>query len=282
MSSRSLAYEENPYQLGSYWDRVDSESDYEIPKKHESNLASIVKIGGGSGIYIGKHAGKHIVLTNHHVCLGGNVCSKGSWVQFYVKKLWPKVKAYHGSWKEVDLAILEIDVPKKQEHLYQTIKTRINFEKLDKSSKLYVAGFGAFFNKARVLTYSNTSDQDCKVISDNHRKIEDPDEKNKFPYKVWSFAHGCDISHGDSGSAVFSSESHEIVGLTWTGKTPKAKYYQNSDNLSQLLNAPSPAVWRELSYAVPMFQIKAALVKSLNSPHITSAQREIILSITGQ
>src|SRR3712207_6050691 len=95
--------------------------------------------------------------------------------------------------------------------------------------------------------------------------MADPDELNPGPYKAWSFSHACDISHGDSGSAMVDRRTGEVVGIVWTGRIPKSAEYQNSATLMELLRLPQPAIWNQLSYAVPAVKmaevLKAALPK---------------------
>ena len=91
--------------------------------------------------------------------------------------------------------------------------------------------------------------------------MADPDEFNPAGYKAWSFAHACDISHGDSGSAMIDRKNGDVVGIVWTGKIPKSAMVQSSANLQKIFTGSTPAVWKELSYAVPAVKIKEVLKK---------------------
>lgn len=67
---------------------------------------------------------------------------------------------------------------------------------------LATAGYGRGDNPRGELV--GNEDSDCKVFSkeNDFRFMRDPDELNPGEDLVWSFAHGCDVSHGDSGSAI--------------------------------------------------------------------------------
>src|SRR5690606_2483014 len=86
------------------------------------------------------------------------------------------------------------------------------------------------------------------------RFMADPDTINPGPYRAWSFAHGCDISHGDSGSAFFSRESGEMIGIVWTAATPKDPLIRTRDYLDSL-RPTDEAIWTKLGYTVPALKI---------------------------
>ena len=87
---------------------------------------------------------------------------------------------------------------------------------------LAVMGYGVNRNEYGILMVE--AGGDCRVFSRNSdiRKIKDPDTINPFPYLVYSFLIGCDISHGDSGSPIFDVNTGKVLGLLWTGRVPKA------------------------------------------------------------
>jgi hypothetical protein len=94
--------------------------------------------------------------------------------------------------------------------------------------------------------------------------MADPDELNPGSYQAWSFANGCDVSHGDSGSAMVDRDSGDVVGIIWTGRIPKTPDIQDSKVLDDLLRTQSPRIWKELSYAVPAAKIREVLQRILN------------------
>ena len=124
-------------------------------------------------------------------------------------------------------------------------------------------------------------DDDCKVFSGENefRFMADPDDLNTGSYKAWSFANGCDISHGDSGSAMIDRESGDVVGIIWTGKIPKSNRVQNSQYLEQLISNPNEEIWKELSYAVPAQKIGQYLNDLLDSNELSRVNSEIVSAI---
>jgi hypothetical protein len=96
-------------------------------------------------------------------------------------------------------------------------------------------------------------DSDCYVFSQDseYRLMGDPDEFNPGPYRAWSFATSCDVSHGDSGSAMVDRETGKVVGIIWTGRIPKKREIQSSSYLSRLFQDHGEEIWSELSYSVP-------------------------------
>lgn len=104
----------------------------------------------------------------------------------------------------------------------------------------------------------------------------DPDSKNPGPDKVWSFANACDVSHGDSGSAMVDETTGSPVGLIWTGRIPKSPQAQNSQNILNWETNQADEVWEELSYAVPAKKIQEVLREKLQSGKISGKTASII------
>ena len=100
-------------------------------------------------------------------------------------------------------------------------------------------------------------DDDCKVFSPDGemRFMADPDEFNPGPFKTWMFATGCDVSHGDSGSAFVDRDTGAVVGILSTGKVPKNVAVQNEDYLTKIYETSADDVWKELTYVVPASKI---------------------------
>lgn len=216
---------------------------------------------GGTGFYIGKFNGVHVLATNHHVCPVERDCV-GDMVDFRILKKKFKMTKLFITAPSVDLALLAIDVPSSDEALLASVAKNFSFKKdLKKGQELLTVGFGIGGNPQNYMMANQ--DSDCKVFSANgdYKLMADPDEFNPAGYKAWSFAHACDISHGDSGSAMVDRKSGEVVGIVWTGKIPKAAEVQSSANLSKIYSTSSAAVWKELSYAVPASKIGEHLKK---------------------
>ena len=224
------------------------------------------KVGGGTGFYLGKFNGYHVMATNHHVMPNPGTCS-GMVVQFPVLHIAFPCVRYLGTWSDIDLTLFAIKVENpQQEAVLARFAGNFDFKNnLVQGQYLMTMGFGIAGNPNNRMMINY--DSDCKVFSaaNDYRYIADPDGINPGDYKVWSFANACDISHGDSGSAMLDRVKGKVVGIIWTGAFPKTKEAQNSKMLDQMLKTNSGAIWSQLSYGVPAKVIGAYLVKFINN-----------------
>ena len=254
----SMEGNKEDYRLGDEWGkkRVTDEVLLKASKafNRAAKATAILPIGG-TGFYIGKFNGIHVLATNHHVCEDERACV-GDDAEFrLLNKRYTMTKLF-ASMPDIDLALLAIEVPVEDEKELLKIAKNFSFKKdITKGQELITIGFGVGGNPQNYMM--SNQDSDCKVFSDSgeYRHMADPDEFNPAPYKAWSFAHACDISHGDSGSAMVDRKSGEVVGIVWTGRIPKSKVVQSSFNLESIFKKSSPAIWEELSYAVPARKI---------------------------
>jgi hypothetical protein len=234
---------------------------------------------GGTGFYLGKFDGVHVLATNHHVCPTERDCVNSKADFRVIKKSFKMTKLFI-SLPDVDLALLAIDVPAKDEAVMKRIAQNFSFRKeIQKGQGLMTIGYGTGENPYNEMMANQ--DSDCKVFSDtkDYRHLADPDEINPGDYKAWSFAHGCDISHGDSGSAMVDRETGEVMGIVWTGKIPKSRSVQSSVNLEKMFTTSSPLIWKELSYAVPASKIGDYLSKLTRSREIEDDARRVFMAL---
>ena len=115
--------------------------------------------------------------------------------------------------------------------------------------------------------------------TDEFRLLADPDTLNTESYSAWSFAHGCDTSHGDSGSAIVDRATGRPIGIHWTGKVPKSSRVRTSGYLADLLASPSDDVWSELGYAVPAAKIKEVVSKATRDGSVTPSDASILSAV---
>lgn len=234
---------------------------------------------GGTGFYLGKFNGVHVLATNHHVCPSARQC-EGDKASFRVlNKSYTMTKLFISE-PNIDLALLALDVPPSDEASLKAVAKNFAFKKsIKKGQELITVGFGIGGNPLNYMMANK--DSDCKVFSatDEYKHLADPDEFNPADYKAWSFAHACDISHGDSGSAMVDRATGDVVGIVWTGKIPKAKLVQSSSNLSKMFESSSPLIWKELSFAVPAAKIGEYLKKYISDSQIDDETKAVFKAI---
>jgi S1-C subfamily serine protease len=279
----------NEYQIGSEWGKKPvstKSSDFlNNPILRRAALAT-ARVGGGTGFYLGKFAGKHIIATNHHVCPNGFSClNTYAYFPLFGEKAKFLITYFYHTWDYVDLTLLQIDVPQDFEAKLINVGRNFAFDvPIYKGQKVLTVGFGMANNPHRAMVYNQ--DSDCVVFSKTNefRLMADPDAYNPAPYKAWSFATGCDVSHGDSGSAVVDRTNGNVIGIVWTGKIPKSKEIQNSNYLIQnVFLKDSPEVWTELTYVVPAFHIKKAIQDTLaNDRTLRNFEKDVLKAIIEQ
>lgn len=234
---------------------------------------------GGTAFYLGKFNGNHVIATNHHVCPIDSDCV-GTLAYFQLLNKYYRVRKLLITLEDIDLALLTIRVPASDEPLLAKIAQNFSFQQeVEKGTPLLTMGFGIGGNPHNNLMYNE--DSDCKVFSENSEYVfmADPDDINPGYYKAWSFAHGCDTSHGDSGSAIIERNSGAIIGITWTGKIPKSPISQHSDKLNEMFETSSASIWKELSYAVPSVKIGEYLERLSQDKHIEESTRDIFKAL---
>lgn len=252
------------YQVGDTWGKKEVSRLDQLPPYADKIAQVTARVGGGTGWFIGFFGGKGIMASNHHVCAGGRGCQKGSKVFFPLKNISLTVEEYFGSWTDTDVALFSVTVPSTQIEFFREHGRPFRFDQdLTQDLPLMTYGFGVAGNPKRSLM--GGLDEDCRVLSEETRLIADPDELNPGPYKVYSFANGCDVSHGDSGSAMVDRTSGEVIGIIWTGRIPKNRNAQSSDYIRQAADSKSEFIWKEMSYGAPATEIKKVFQKALNT-----------------
>jgi S1-C subfamily serine protease len=250
------------YQIGEEWGKkpvtqLDLESD---PNLKRMALATARIRSGGTGFYIGRYNGRHVIATNHHVCPSAFECSGQGVVHFpLLNNARLNQLEFYGSWPEIDLALFAVTEPSEElaAELAQVASPLSFDEHLEHGQELVTIGFGGANNPQRQMVANR--DSDCVVYSGDgeYRLMADPDDLNPGPYKAWSFANGCDVSHGDSGSAMMNRDTGRVIGIIWTGRIPKDPKVQSAQFMRNLLVNPTEEVWTQLSYGVPAVHMKA-------------------------
>ena len=238
------------------------------------------KVGGATGFYLGKFDGVHVMATNHHV--QPTLSCSGRSVTFpLLDSLRFSCRRVFGSWPNVDLALFEIAVSRPEDEAKLTsVAANFTFnDEIEKGAALITIGFGVAGNSRRVMM--GNQDADCRVMSKTaeYRYMPDPDELNPGTYKAWSFSHTCDVSHGDSGSAMLNRHTGKPVGIVWTGRIPKNARVQNSAYLDKVLATDHPDVWAEMNYAVPATKMREHIASVISDSSTPDEIRRVLTAV---
>jgi hypothetical protein len=269
------------YRIGDEWGKkVVTNEDLNSNIHFKRMALATAKVGGGTGFYLGKFNGKHIMATNHHVCETSSDCL---YTQVVFTALTQKfeIVEFFGSWPEIDLALFVINIEtQQQETALLNVASNFAFnEDVVHGQQLVTIGYGTGSNPARRLVANQ--DSDCVTFSKTgeYRLMADPDDLNPGPYKAWSFANGCDVSHGDSGSAMMDKKSGKVIGIIWTGRIPKNPIVQSSSFLNGLLLNPTETIWKELSYGVPAIKMKEFLSNEIKAGKFSENNSKVLTNL---
>jgi hypothetical protein len=253
------------YRLGDEWGKhpvTTADLSKASPVLRRTALAT-AHVGGATGFYLGKFNGQHVMATNHHVYESAGACGR---VHFPLLGVSASCDQFLGSWDEIDLALFTVKVNPADEAKLKEVAGNFRFnDDIREGEKILTVGFGVAGNPMSNLMANQ--DSDCYVFSKDgeYRLMADPDQWNPGNYRAWSFALGCDVSHGDSGSAIIDRDNGNVIGIIWTGRIPKSETVQSSANLSAIFQKQDPTIWEELSYAVPAKKMGEYLNRLLES-----------------
>ena len=185
-----------------------------------------------------------------------------------------------GTWPSIDLALFEVTVAAAAEPKLAEVAGNFAFDDpIEGGAPLITVGFGVAANPGRSMM--GNQDSDCRVMSrtGDLRLMADPDELNPGPYKAWSFAHACDSSHGDSGSAIVSRTTGLPIGILWTGRIPKAANMKSSAFLAEALASDHPDIWTQMNYAVPASKIREHIATVVADTTTAAPVRDILAAV---
>ncbi len=252
------------YQIGPTWDAQVINGHY-LRQKNDfltSKIAlSTLKISGpsgqGTGFFLGKFNNQFLVATSAHVLKNVPICMAiPVYAHFQIINKTYRCNKIIGIWSDIDLAIFTIDEDRDDDTLSKTNPLSFDFnESLEKGTQLMTMGFGSYENSDGELTLKE--DRDCIVYSPTGIvKAIQKDDKS-----IDAFATGCDISEGDSGSAVVNKATGKVMGLIWATSSPKPLKITTDAYLDSLLASDSSDVWNYFSYAVSTGTIKERLLR---------------------
>ena len=270
------------YRIGDEWGKkpVTIETLKTASEAFKRAAFATAKVGGATGFYLGTFNGFHVMATNHHVLTSANACL-GKMVKFPLLQKSFKCTNFFGTWTDIDLALFAIEVKSDQDlQKLESVAGNFDFqEPFSAGTPLLTLGFGIANNANRSLV--GNEDSDCKIFSSagEFRFMPDPDEINPGPYKAWSTSIGCDVSHGDSGSAIVNKTTGHPIGILWTGRIPKAEKIQHSAFLDNLLLNPTEDIWKEMTYAVPSVKMHSFFTELLAQGKLEEVSAKTIESI---
>ncbi|MEY4630099.1 MAG: Trypsin-like peptidase domain [Pseudomonadota bacterium] len=251
------------YQIGPNWGKtvVTRESlAKETPAFQRAAKATArvrLGFGGATAFVIGEKNGETIMATNHHVIEDQSTCdgAKISFEMLDIRDL--RCDQVVNTNTDLDLTIFTLKgVTAAQQAELRKVAKSFDDNETRKGMELLTIGYGVAGNDGQRNLMSG-QDAECKTFSPDGevRYMADPDQFNPGPYKTWMFATGCDVSHGDSGSALVDRKTGAVVGILSTGKIPKNKVVRDQSFLDRIFADASEEVWQELTYAVPASKI---------------------------
>jgi hypothetical protein len=262
------------YQIGSTWGKSiikqDSLENSSPAIRRAAKATARVRLGfgGATAFAIGQRGDQVLMATNHHVIGSEDQCQNAgiSFEMLGISSL--QCDRIIETSTDLDLTIFTISgTTAEQVSKIVSVAKSFNKDEPRKGRTLATIGYGVAGNPGQ-RNLMKGLDEDCKIFSPDgeSRFMADPDEFNPGPHMTWMFAIGCDVSHGDSGSAIVDRESGDVIGIVSTGKIPKDVKVRESTYLSGIYDAASEDVWKELTYAVPASKIWELLGSALEQP----------------
>jgi hypothetical protein len=251
------------YQIGPNWGKTvvtsDSLSKQSPAFQRAAKATARVRLGfgGATAFVIGEKNGETVMATNHHVIEDQDTCESAriSFEMMNINGL--RCKSVVTTNTDLDLTIFTLSgVTATQQAELRKVAESFDPGETQKGMELLTIGYGVAGNDNQRNLMSG-QDEECKTFSPDGevRYMADPDQFNPGPYKTWMFATGCDVSHGDSGSAIVERATGKVVGILSTGKIPKNKVVRDQSFLDRIFDESSEDVWDELTYAVPASKI---------------------------
>jgi hypothetical protein len=293
-------------QIGPIWDKVemDAVSLQQISEPLRRVALSTANFKHGTAFFVGIIDGNYVMATNAHVVANdikdllpgaigkltadpSGVCSTPhgyemslEQVRFGLQKKSFECQQLIGVWPSIELALFTIKVDAADSAFFDGLGVRFDFSGPPAPGMaLATFGYGEFMNPDIALM--KVAGPFCKTFSPKgeFRFMSDPDEHSSGPYQVWSFAIGCNIAWGDSGSAIVDASTGHAIGLLWTGHYPKSKSVEDPKYLDYIMADQTPEIWSQLSYGSPALKIREVLRTEVKSGKLNHLQRDSILMV---
>lgn len=243
-----------PFDFETFWSRKDVLLWDESKNSDLLNLtARIDSEKGGTAFYVGKYAGYYLMITNYHT-FSEQICANSK-TQIYFQQLKQRLRCQKliAQFKDIEVTFFAIRIPDSLKPYFETHQLKFDFQKSAQLREpLLTAGFGDYQNTSRRLTFEDSSH--CMVLTDplQPRFIQ----ATGTPFGAWSFVHGCEISSGDSGSAVLNRNTNKIVGINWATHADKSQDEENYKQIENFIQTQSPKLWTSFSLVTPAWVIK--------------------------
>lgn len=269
------------YQIGPKWDAkvitnsfLNSRNDFLTSKLALSTVKMATPWESGTGFFLGKYNGQYLVATSAHVLKNIPTCiALPVHAIFSLQNRSYRCHKIIGIWNEIDLAIFSIREKRSDKFLRHINPFKFDFNDPYKhGTPLMTMGYGNYKNPQGNLTLKRS--RDCMIYSSSGEfgRVSKQNKKSddKMAEKEMTvFATGCDISAGDSGSALVNVESQKVIGIVWATHSPKPDKITTDAYLDSLVRGhqdPSD-VWKYFSYGVSALTIKKRLIDWTNEVH---------------
>lgn len=254
------------YQVGEEWSRIPVNGKLTSTESLNHIIQATARVdlpkSAGSAFYVGKYQGKHLMMTNFHVMPNSTDC-RDSRVYFeYFRKRF-RCSSFVAKFKDLETVFFTINVSKANEYIFENLAVKMDFTNDYKPGhRLVIAGYGQHKNTSHYLTYENS--QTCMVASDTSKPKFLKVSSGQKSFNAYSFAHTCEISDGDSGSAIVSESTGVVIGINWSTSNKKPLDLKNSLTVFDWVEKQNPRVWESTSYGVPAKNI-LAMIRSTNN-----------------
>jgi hypothetical protein len=268
------------YRVGDTWSResVTENLLLSLPSHEQTWLKrtgrAVYRGGSGTVFIVGKLQDKWWALSNRHVFHSTSVCESAT-LRFPVLELAARCVRRMEAWNSHDLALIEIAFQDNKEPDSLPFLRLPNPPSQTLGDWIASAGFGVAGHTGSIPLTLNR-DEDCRAFSSTAF------DRIMGNEAVHSFAHGCDVSPGDSGSPIWERETGRWVGVVWSGIVPKGDLVQKSMDLLRWLILPEEdsQVWETLNFGVSLAATRStwekAQVDPATQPELSDVLKELL------
>ena len=253
------------------WREAYQRSDLPFIQEHIQNTVLINTpsgrgVGRGTGFYIGLHQGRHLFLTNAHV-LTTHEC-RDTIITFLKTNLaqgradCERVLVSRFNREESDMTLFTIKDSQLKDFAGKGLELELDFSPRA-GQMLMQHGFGIKsvprFRDAdqaqREFSGQANIDSDCAVISPSGVLQTVPDMSGKLVHHNISI--GCDVTGGDSGSAIVDRETGRVVALLWaSGINPRDRdRIKSADLWSHVIGSEDRRIWKNFAFAISIKEL---------------------------